>query len=30
LKAMQAHTAPLDTYLSKSWYVFYNKWLTYE
>lgn len=30
LNAMQAHTAPHDTYLSKSWYAFFNKWLNYE
>ena len=30
LKAMQAHTAPLDTFLSRSWYVFYNKWNNYD
>nr|YP_010710797.1 hypothetical protein P2Z26_mgp19 [Gonatophragmium mori]WCZ71161.1 hypothetical protein [Gonatophragmium mori] len=30
LKSMKAHTAPSDSLLAKSWYIFMNKWNSYE
>jgi hypothetical protein len=30
LKSMKAHLASSETFLAKSWVIFYQKWINYE